>query len=123
MGDRVTMSRPLAFSMLLLTCLTSQALAHASLLAAVPRPGTVVTGDNVSIELRFDSRLDARFSRLELVKPDGGAAPLTLLAADSQSILKAKGTELGEGPYILRWRVLSVDGHANQGEVKFQIGR
>jgi len=117
------MSRALAISMILLVCLGSRALAHASLLEAVPQPGAVVAGDNVSIELRFDSRLDARFSRLELVKPDGGAALLTPQAADSRSILKARATELDEGSYVLRWRVLSVDGHANQGEIKFQIGR
>jgi len=71
------LSRLLVFSTILLMCLNSRALAHASLLESVPQPGAVVAGDNVSIELRFDSRLDARFSRLELVKPDGGAAPLT----------------------------------------------
>jgi copper resistance protein C len=118
------LARLLLFSTILLMCLSSRALAHASLLESVPQPGAVVAGDNVTIELRFDSRLDVRFSRIELLKPNGDAAPLTLLqAADSQSLLKARGTELEEGPYILRWRVLSVDGHANQGEIKFQIGR
>ena len=117
------LSRLLVFSTILLMCLSSRALAHASLLESVPQPGAVVAGDNVTIELRFDSRLDVRFSRIELLKPNGDAAPLTLQAADSQSLLKARGTELEEGPYTLRWRVLSVDGHANQGEIKFQIGR
>ena len=117
------MSRSLAFSMILPMCSISQALAHASLLESVPQPGAVVAGDDVSIELRFDSRLDARFSRVELLKSGGDAAPLTLPASDSQNILKARGTGLDDGPYVLRWRVLSVDGHANQGEIKFQIGR
>jgi len=117
------MSRSLALSMILALCSMSRALAHASLLEAAPQPGAVVLGDNLSIELRFDSRIDQRFSRIELLKPDGEAAPLTLQAADSPSILKARGTGLDEGPYVLRWRVLSVDGHANQGEIKFQMGR
>ncbi|ARN82858.1 copper resistance CopC family protein [Methylocystis bryophila] len=117
------MWRRLAYSMILLMCLNSHALAHASLLEAVPAPGAVVAGDNLSIELRFDSRLDSRFSRLELFKADGGAAALTLLAADTPTILKARATALEEGAYVLRWRVLSVDGHANQGEIKFYIGR
>jgi copper resistance protein C len=123
MGDRVVTSRLLAIAMLLLMSSSSEALAHASLLTAVPQPGAVVAGGDVSIELRFDSRLDSRFSKIELLKPDGDAAPLTLQAADSQSTLKARGTELNEGPYVLRWRVLSIDGHANQGEIKFQVGR
>jgi len=117
------MLKTLAFSLILLMGSVSEALAHASLLHAVPEPGAVVTGDHVAIELRFDSRVDQRFSRMELLKPDGDAAPLASQAGDSQSILKATGTGLDEGPYILRWRVLSVDGHANQGEIKFRIGR
>jgi len=112
-----------AFSILLLMCPSSQAFAHASLLEAVPQPGAVVVGNNVSIELRFDSRLDPRFSQMELLKSNGDSAPLALQAVDSQIILKSKSSELKEGPYVLRWRVLSVDGHANQGEIKFRIGR
>lgn len=117
------MSRSIAFSMLLLICWSSQALAHASLLKAFPEPGAVVAGDEVSIELRFDSRVDPRFSNLELLKPGGEAAALSRQAAESQNILKARATGLVDGPYVLRWRVLSVDGHANQGEIKFRIGR
>jgi methionine-rich copper-binding protein CopC len=118
------MSRSLAFSMLLLTCSSPQAMAHASLLQAVPEPGAVVAAGDVPIELRFDSRLDPRFSNVELLKAGSEAtAALSLQAAESQNLLKAKATGLEEGPYVLRWRVLSVDGHANQGEIKFRIGR
>ncbi len=113
----------IAVGLLLLIAANSQAAAHASLLDATPQPGAVVVGDSVSIDLHFDSRLDARFSRLDLLRPDGNAAPLTLQAADSQSQLKARAADLDAGPYILRWRVLSIDGHANQGEIKFQVGR
>ena len=116
------MSRLLAFSMLLM-CSGSQAEAHASLLQAVPEPGAVVAGDDVSIELRFDSRIDPRFSNLELLKAGSDAAALSLQAAESQNTLKARATGLEDGPYLLRWRVLSVDGHANQGDIKFRIGR
>jgi copper resistance protein C len=117
------MSRSLAFSMMLVMCSGSQAQAHASLLQALPEPGAVVAGDVVSIELRFDSRLDPRFSNLELLKAGSDAAALSLQAAESQNTLKARAAGLEEGPYVLHWRVLSVDGHANQGEIKFQIGR
>ncbi len=117
------MARSLAFATMLLMCSASQALAHASLLQSVPEPGAVVAGDDVAIELRFDSRLDPRFSRLELLKAGSDAAALSLQAAESQNTVKARATGLEEGPYVLRWRVLSVDGHANQGEIKFRIGR
>jgi len=113
--------RSIAFAILLLIASNSQATAHASLLDAAPQPGAVVAGDSLLVELRFDSRLDARFSRLELLRPNGDAAPLTLQAADSQSLLKASAADLDAGPYVLRWRVLSIDGHANQGEIKFQV--
>ncbi|MGJ0507301.1 MAG: copper resistance CopC family protein [Methylocystis sp.] len=108
---------------LLLICCASEAVAHASLLEAVPGPDARVGGDSVSIELRFDSRLDPRFSRLKLVRSDNSPATLILRRGMAPSVLSATSQGLDEGQYILRWQVLSVDGHANQGEIKFQVGR
>lgn len=111
----------LALSLLLLIASASDARAHASLLAANPPPGGVVAGDSASIELRFDSRLDPRFSRLALRAADGGETLLTIEAGESSNVMKAKANGLGAGRYHLLWRVLSVDGHANRGEIKFSV--
>ncbi|WP_363349356.1 copper resistance CopC family protein [Methylocystis echinoides] len=113
--------RLLTLSTVLFMHATSSAVAHASLIQASPQPGAVVAGDRVSIELRFDSRLDARFSGLKLLRADDNQAALTMESANSPSVLRASGTGLTEGRYVLYWRVLSVDGHANQGEIKFEV--
>ncbi len=114
--------RLFAFSFAFLALAASRAFAHASLLEASPEPGSVVSANAVTIELRFDSRLDPRFSRLTLARPDGDETPLTLETGDARSVLKARVTDLGEGNYVLHWRVLGVDGHANQGDIKFRVG-
>jgi methionine-rich copper-binding protein CopC len=113
--------RPLAYSMAFLMCSAAGATAHSSLLEAVPHDGAVVAAGDVPIELRFDSRLDPRFSQLAVVKPDGSRSVLTLQVGDKPGILKATGTRLSRGSYLLHWRVLSVDGHADQGQISFEV--
>jgi methionine-rich copper-binding protein CopC len=117
------MARLIAISMFLLLCAASPAFAHASLVEAVPAPDAVVAIGDVSVELRFDSRLDPRFCRMQLLDANGDAVALTQQASASQSMLKAVAAQLPEGAYILRWRILSVDGHANQGDIRFRVGR
>jgi methionine-rich copper-binding protein CopC len=98
------------------------AAAHSSLLEAMPGDGAVVAAGDVAIELRFDSRLDARLSQLTLFKTDGSRSVLDLQVGDNPGVLKATGTRLIEGSYLLHWRVLSVDGHADQGQIRFRVG-
>jgi copper resistance protein C len=98
------------------------AAAHSSLLEAKPGDGAVVAAGDVAIELRFDSRLDPRFSQLTVFKADGSRSVLTLQVGEMPGVLKATGTRLGEGSYLLHWRVLSVDGHADQGQIRFRVG-
>jgi copper resistance protein C len=115
--------RPIAYSAAFLAFGALQAAAHSSLLEATPHDGAVVPAGDVAIELRFDSRLDPRFSRLTVIGPDGSQSALTLHVGDRPGVLKATGTRLSEGRYLLHWRVLSVDGHAEQGQIKFGVGQ
>jgi copper resistance protein C len=115
--------RRLAFSLVLATSLALDAAAHSSLIEAVPREGAVVRPGDLAIELRFDSRIDARFSRLTLIGADGGESPLTLRAGDRPGVVTATGTGLTAGSYLLHWRVLSADGHSGEGRIRFTVGR
>ncbi len=115
--------RPLVISIVFLSCASLDAKAHSSLVEASPQEGATVSGDAIAIRLRFDSRIDPRFSALTLYRPDGGQAALTLQAGSPPAVLEAAGTGLGEGRYLLRWRVLGVDGHASQGQIHFNVGR
>lgn len=107
---------------LLMSC-APDAMAHSSLLESVPGDGAVVAAGDTAIELHFDSRLDPRFSRLTMTNPDGRRSVLPLQGEDRPGVMKATGTRLGEGSYLLHWRVLSIDGHAGEGQIRFRVGR
>lgn len=95
--------------------------AHAIIVAATPAVGTVVPGPTVPIELRFNSRIDPKRSRLSLVRPDGSAMPLPLAADGPPDMLRATADGLGPGHYRLRWQVLGLDGHITRGDIPFDV--
>lgn len=95
--------------------------AHAIVLKASPLPDQKITGEEVAIEIRFNSRIDAARSHLKLFKPDGAVATLAPLDATSPDTLKAKATGLQPGAYRLHWQTLSPDGHITQGDIPFAV--
>ncbi|MBV8398410.1 MAG: copper resistance protein CopC [Acetobacteraceae bacterium] len=96
------------------------ALAHAILVASQPRiSGTVAPGP-VSIEFRFNSRIDHARSRLSLVRPDHSQSVLPIVPDSAEDVLAAS-TELSPGAYTIKWQVLAVDGHITRGDVPFMV--
>ena len=107
---------------LVLMFLSTPAFAHAILLSTSPGVDQAVSGPNVPIQLRFNSRIDGKRSRLILVSADGGAGtPLTIKEQSSPDTLAAQAEGLKSGAYILRWQVLANDGHITRGEVSFRV--
>ena len=98
------------------------AAAHAIVISAAPAVDTVLRSGSVPIELRFNSRIDHERSRLMLLRPDGSALSLPLLAAARPDTLVAKIDGLAPGSYRIRWQVLAVDGHITRGDIPFAIG-
>jgi len=96
------------------------AYAHAILVEASPSANSTVAGPSIPIKLRFSVRIDAKRSRLELVRPDKTS---TLLSATQPSpdVLQAMAEGLKAGSYSLRWQVLAADGHITRGEIRFNI--
>jgi methionine-rich copper-binding protein CopC len=94
--------------------------AHAILLSASPAPNESVSGPSVKVTLRFNSRVDAKRSKLLLVPPEGPERSIAAVqpAAD---ILTSDLKDLVPGSYIIRWQVLAVDGHITRGEVPFRV--
>ena len=97
------------------------AFAHAVLVEANPMANGVVAGPDVSIELRFNSRIDAARSRLTLVRPDQTVRPVSLSQSANPGSLNGQLTGLGAGEYKLRWQVLASDGHITRGEIPFRV--
>jgi methionine-rich copper-binding protein CopC len=94
--------------------------AHAILKESVPAAHAVVSGGNVSVRLKFNSRVDAAHSRLTLA----GALGTQNLAIDTKAdpdLLVGQAKDVKAGEYRLQWQVLAVDGHITRGEVPFTV--
>jgi copper resistance protein C len=97
------------------------ALAHAVLLSSTPQKNAAVNGPDITISLKYNSRVDGARSSLSLVKPDGSVERIGALAQPLPDTLSATGHKLSKGAYVLRWQVLSSDGHITRGEVPFAV--
>jgi copper resistance protein C len=95
--------------------------AHAVLLEATPSANSRIQGPDVTIKLRFNSRIDPDRSRLTLALPDGTTRKLQLQTQNSPDTLTSQVTGLKAGTYDLRWQVLAIDGHITRGELFFEV--
>ena len=111
----------LLYGVIIALCLPLQSFAHAIILEATPAPNTTITGPDIQIVLKFNSRIDGTRSRLTLVQPDKSTHSVNLDKQDSPEKLKAQVTGLAAGAYMLRWQVLAADGHITRGEIPFRI--
>jgi methionine-rich copper-binding protein CopC len=100
--------------------LSSPALAHAIILQATPAPNADIAGPDAAVELRFNSRIDARRSRL-VVAGSAGERPLEIQEGGSPDRLNAQLKGLTPGDYKLKWQVLAIDGHITRGEIPFRV--
>jgi methionine-rich copper-binding protein CopC len=97
------------------------ALAHAVLLTSTPQKDAAVSGPDITISLKYNSRVDGARSSLTLLKPDGSVERVGALTQPLPDTLSATGHKLAKGAYVLRWQVLSSDGHITRGEVPFRV--
>jgi len=95
--------------------------AHAIVTQSTPAADAAVTGPDVTVELRFNSRIDHLRSRLTLYLPDGGSRPLSQAPGAAPDVIAAKAAGLPPGAYRLRWQVLAVDGHITRGDIPFRV--
>ena len=96
------------------------ALAHAHLVSSTPAADATVRGPNVTIELRYNSRVDGQHSTVVLVRPDNHTETLALDHQSAATNLNAHAT-LKPGHYTIRWQALSTDGHLTRGEIPFTV--
>src|SRR4051812_10031837 len=106
---------------------------------ARPAANSVIPGGDVPVELRFSGRIDRTRSQLVLtparsegapasgagdrtIALDETAPPNVLLAAYEIVALRATTPiTLEPGAYLLRWLVLSSDGHITRGDIPFCV--
>jgi methionine-rich copper-binding protein CopC len=95
--------------------------AHAILLSATPAQKAVMHGSEISIKLRFNSRIDGKRSRLLLISSDGAQRTLPIGDQPSPDTVTSRATGLRTDSYVIRWLVLANDGHVTRGELLFRV--
>jgi hypothetical protein len=96
-------------------------LAHAVLVNSQPAVNSTVSGPEVAVLLKYNSRVDMGHSTLTLLEPDGRVEKVAIESESEPGLLSAKLTGLVKGAYVLRWQVLATDGHITRGKVPFQV--
>ncbi|MFZ4408173.1 MAG: copper resistance CopC/CopD family protein [Paracraurococcus sp.] len=92
--------------------------AHAALLASEPADGASLAAAPAAVILRFDEPVTPL--ALRLAGPGLGAVPLP---APGKTLRVGLPPGLGEGVYVVSWRVTSADGHPVAGALAFGVGR
>ena len=92
----------------------------AALISGVAQAHAVLTAFKVEghdVVLHFNGRVDAARSRLSLLTAEGAnPQKIECEAGEDQATLKGHLGETAPGSYILRWEVLSVDGHISRAD-------
>jgi copper resistance protein C len=96
---------------------------HAYLVKSSPTRRAVLSTPPTRVVLWFNERLEAQFSQLSLwnaegQQMDGGDVQV---GADDRKMLSVGIPTLPPGSYIVKYRVLSVDGHIVEANYPFTI--
>lgn len=91
-----------------------------ALLAGIAQAHAVLTSFEVEghdVVLHFNGRVDATRSRLSLLTAEGAnPQKIECEAGEDPATLKGHLGDTAPGSYILRWEVLSVDGHISRAD-------
>jgi methionine-rich copper-binding protein CopC len=100
--------------------------AHAIVLESVPARDAVVDSAPPRVVLRFNSKIEKRLSRVTLAAGRGAPVPMPIATEGSDGDqhpdrLVVPLRPLAPGAYVLRYKVLSADGHITEGALKFTV--
>jgi methionine-rich copper-binding protein CopC len=95
--------------------------AHAVSKQASPAAGAAVSGPDVPVHLRFNSRVDGKRSRLFLIDGANAEHAMPAPTQPSPAELSSVAKGLQPGAYKIRWQVLASDGHIRSGEIPFRV--
>jgi methionine-rich copper-binding protein CopC len=99
--------------------------AHAIVLESSPAADAVLPQPPSQVVLRFNSRIEKRFTRVTLALGDRAPVVVALPTGDAETTpdrITIPLEALGPGAYVLRYRVLAVDGHITEGALRFTVG-
>ena len=99
----------------------STATGHAIIVASVPGADETVATPPPYLVLRFNGRIEEKFSSVTLVGANKTTIQLFSREAAQRDTLTYRMPPLGPGRYQANWRVLSTDGHITEGVLSFTV--
>jgi methionine-rich copper-binding protein CopC len=98
---------------------------HAQLVKSVPARRAVLSRPPARVQLWFNERLEPAFSRLSVWDRTGAQVDLrdAQVGSDDAKMLSVSLPALEPGTYVVKSRVLSVDGHVVESSFPFTIRR
>lgn len=100
------------------------AAAHALVLESVPPRDAVLARSPERVLLRFNSKIEKGLTRLTLSGADGPPEILSTAGADGDpesDRVVVPLRPLPPGRYVIRYKVLSADGHVTEGALRFSV--
>lgn len=107
---------------LMLVLPPAPAWAHAELLSTTPAEGAVLAAAPGSVEFVFGEPVFLVPDGFQLYDGSGGHRTVPAEAVDAV-VRVSLPPDLGEGSYVLGWRVVSEDSHPESGMLSFSVGR
>jgi copper transport protein len=100
----------------------SPALAHAELVSMTPANGAQLTRPPTEVRMTFTESINLVDNGIRLVDHVGANVPTPQPTVNGRTVTWPMPPDLPEGPYIISWRVVSVDGHPVSGASSFRVG-
>lgn len=122
-GEGAVFWQPALSFVFLLLLSPTPLFAHAYLVKSVPAQRAVLYHVPAKIQLWFNERLEPRYSSLTLSAADGKIVEIgkvEVSAGDAKQLTAALNV-LPAGRYVVKYRVLSVDGHVVQDQFPFTV--
>ncbi len=98
--------------------------AHAGLEDSHPKPSSWLATSPTEVVLHFDESVGVVFARITILDQDGKEVFETRPTRDANdyTTVRANIDKLGDGTWVVVWRVASSDSHPVQGSFAFSIG-
>ena len=98
------------------------AMAHSFLVEAMPSSKDHVATSPKTVKLRFGGGVEPKYSKLTVEGADGKVlGEGSIGVPDKPRELMMDAPELAPGKYVVRYRVLSTDGHIVEGNYEFTV--
>jgi copper transport protein len=114
------------FCLAVSAALPARSLAHAYIVAATPAANEQLMEAPKTIRIEFNENIQSAFYALTLVNQRGNEIRLHDVRIDGTNPHVLEGNvpnRLTNGTYVIKWKVVSSDGHPVEGTIPFQIGQ